>query len=188
MPYCRVTTEVKQAIIDAYENHEDYLEAARPLQLKRTTAYGIVRRWKEKGIFQQRGGGVRIQRVKVDEEMKNAAIAIVEAHSAFTLKQILEELQRRLLDKPPISITTLAKLLDGQLITMKKLEDIPIDRNRIDVKNDRREYARWLTTEALNENLIYVDECGFNLFTQRTRRRARIGQRAVRQVLNTTVE
>ena len=140
-------------------------------------------------LIQQRRGGVRIQRVKVDEEMKNAAIAIVEAHSAFTLKQILEELQRRLLDKPPISITTLAKLLDGQLITIKKLEDIlPIDRNRIDVKNDRREYARWLTTEALNENLIYVDECGFNLFTQRTRRRARIGQRAVRQVLNTTVE
>ena len=65
---------------------------------------------------------------------------------------------------------------------MKKLEDIP---NRIDVKKDRREYDRWLTTEALKENLIYVDECGFNLFTRRTRGRARIGQRAVRQVLNT---
>ena len=109
MPYCRVTTEVKQAIIDAYENHEDYLEAARLLQVKWTTAYGIVPRWKEKGVIEQRPGGV-----KVDEEMKNAAIAIVEAYSGFTLKQILKELQRRLPDKPPISITTLAKLLDGQ--------------------------------------------------------------------------
>ena len=33
-----------------------------------------------------------------------------------------------------------------------------------------------------NSNFIFVDECGFNLFTARTRGRARINQRAVRQV------
>ncbi len=35
---------------------------------------------------------------------------------------------------------------------------------------------------ARNTNLVYVDECGFNLFTRRTRGRALVGQRAVRQV------
>lgn len=33
-----------------------------------------------------------------------------------------------------------------------------------------------------NTNFIFVDECGFNLFTARTRGRARINQRAIRQV------
>ena len=36
--------------------------------------------------------------------------------------------------------------------------------------------------EVVNQNLVFVDEAGFNLYTRRTRGRASIGQRAVRQV------
>ena len=164
MPYQRVSTSVKQTIIDASRRDDDYVEAAKLLGVKRTTAYGIVRRWKEKGVVEQQRGGFRLQRVKVDDEMREMAVRIVEEHPAFTSKQITQELRVRLPDKPAISISSLANLLDGQLIKMKKLEDFPQERNRPDVKEERQEYARWLTTEGVNNNIIYLDECGFNLF------------------------
>ena len=44
------------------------------------------------------------------------------------------------------------------------------------------EYAQWFMARGIQCNLIYVDECGFNLYTRKTRGRAVIGQRAVRQV------
>ena len=64
---------------------------------------------------------------------------------------------------------------------MKKLENAPIDRNSPGTKASRRDYAVWFMQNA-NANFIFVDECGFNLYTARTRGRARINQRAVRQV------
>ena len=36
--------------------------------------------------------------------------------------------------------------------------------------------------EGVNQNLVFVDEAGFNLYIRRTRGRASIGQRAVRQM------
>ena len=148
MPYQTVPTSKKQAIIDAFERQEDYVEAVRLLWVKRTTAYGIVRRWKENGVVERPRGGLRQQRVKVDDEMRNAAVNIVEQHSAYTLKQILEELLRRLPDKPIISISSLANILDGKLVTFKKLEDNPQDCNRPDVKENCREYARYWQGKA----------------------------------------
>jgi len=200
MPYNRISEETKRQIVAAYNNEEDYIDVARILGVKRTTAYGIIRRHQEHGAVVRPRGGARV--IKVDDEMKNCVVEIVEEHAAFTLKQVIcftllkvisleiilmfhvqinEELQVRLPNKPNIHISTLAKALDGMLVRLKKLEDAPIDRNSPATKELRREYATWFMQNA-NANFIFVDECGFNLFTARTRGRARINQRAVRQV------
>ena len=150
------------------------------VQVKRTTACGIVRRWRQTGAVERPRGGFREQRKKIDEEMKTTAVTIVEDHPAFTL----DELHQSLRDKSRISLTSLVNILDGQFISLKKLEDAPTDRNRLNVKEERREFALWLTSEGINKNLVYVEENGFNLFTRRTKGRARVGQRVVRQVLN----
>jgi len=73
-------------------------------------------------------------------------------------------------------------MLDGQQITMKKLDDASVERNSLATKEKRREYAAWLAAEGVNQNMVYLDECGFNLHTRRTSGGARVGQRAVRQV------
>ena len=39
---------------------------------------------------------------------------------------------------------------------MKKLEDIPTDRSRFAIKEER-----WFTTDALNGNLLFAEECDF---------------------------
>ena len=71
------------------------------------------------------------------------------------------------------------------MIVLKKMETVAVDRNRDDVKNRRAEYANWyIQTIHANHppDLVFVDESGFNLWTSRTRGRARRGERAVRVV------
>ena len=61
----------------------------------------------------------------------------------------------------------------------KKLEDAPAERNNHSTKLMRQE---WMLLEGVNQNLVFVDEAGFNFYTRRTRGRASVGQHAVRQV------
>lgn len=182
MPYQQISKVDKQRIVDAHNNDEDYVETARLLGIKRTTAWAIIRRFLQTGLVVRPRGGFRQETNKVDDEMRNALVAIVEEHSAFTLSQIKNELQVRLPAKPAISIASVRKILDGQLMRMKKLEDAPIERNSEATKQARQRYAQWMMQEGMNQHLVFVDEAGFNLHTRRTRGRARVGERAVRQV------
>ena len=98
-------------------------------------------------------------------------------------------------------VATVARMLEGQLIRVKKLEDAPVNRNAQHTLNARHEYVTWMTQQGVNKTLIFVDEAGkyvihtffvkvhaiafisgFNLHTRRTRGRAAVGERAVRQV------
>ena len=102
MPNQRISLATKQAIVDAFSREEDYVAAARLLQVKRTTAHSIVNRWIQYGHVERPRGGFRQGRVKVDEEMKDAVVEIVGMFPAFTLKQINEELRRQFPQKPNI--------------------------------------------------------------------------------------
>jgi len=74
-------------------------------------------------------------------------------------------------------------MLHGQLIGLKRMETVAANRNSEEVKLARREYAEWLVqAHGHNEEIIFIDESGFNLWLARTRGRARVGQRAVRTV------
>ena len=140
----------------------------------------ISRKFQGKEVhFKERGAA---HNVKVDAEVELEARDIVECHSDYTLDQINRELQRRLPNKPSISRSTLARLRELSLVSLKKLEDIPAARNSEDTKNARQQYATWLLQEGLEQRLIFVDEAGINLFTRRTRGRAPVGQRATRVV------
>ena len=70
-------------------------------------------------------------------------------------------------------MSTIARCLEGKLITMKKLEQIPINRNWEELKASRKEHATWLMSQhEMGARFCYVDECGFGLYTSRTRGRA----------------
>ena len=63
------------------------------------------------------------------------------------------------------------------------METVPQDRNRPDVFDIRRAYAAWyLEVTNLEQPPELIDESGFNLWTARSRGRARRGARAVRVV------
>lgn len=181
--YQKISEMDKRRLVAAFEDDaQDYLEVARILNIKRTTAWSIIQRHIEHGVVVRPRGGHRDGAQKVDGEMTEVLVAIVAEFPAYTLTQINTELQRRLPQKPVISVATVCKMLDAQLITTKKLEDAPMERNSDATKAARHEYATWLMEDGVNRNLVFVDEAGYNLYTRRTRGRAERGQRAVRQV------
>ena len=61
-------------------------------------------------------------------------------------------------------MSTITRCLEGKLITMKKLEQIPINRNREELKESMKEHVAWLMSQhELDARFCYVDECGFGL-------------------------
>jgi hypothetical protein len=82
-------------------------------------------------------------------------------------------------DAPDISLCSISRALDGQLISLKLLRQVPIDWNSNVTKEARRMHAEWLLDEGSQQHLIYMDEFGVNLWTARTQGRAPRGQRAV---------
>ena len=69
---------------------------------------------------------------------------IVEEHTEFTLQQINNELRLRLPHNPLICLSSLCKALRCQLITLKTMKNVPVDRNRDDVKMSRLMFIEWL--------------------------------------------
>ena len=65
---------------------------------------------------------------------------------------------------------------------MKLVRPLPADRNRPDVLNKRVDYANWFMNHAIVRHCVFVDECGYNIWTARSHGRARQGERAYRHV------
>lgn len=180
MSYQKISQNDKERLVECHVNGGDYVELAGVLGIKRKTAYSIIARYKATGCIIRRRGGNR--HPKITDDMRTTCVEIIEENPNYTLDQINDELKRRLPDAAHICISTLGRILDGELITIKKLEDSPTERNSSSVKNQRRGYAEWLLQDGVNNQLIFIDEAGYNLHTKRTRGRARRGERAVRVV------
>ena len=180
-----ISVEDKKRLVRAHLSQQDYQLLADQLGIKRTTARKIVSNAMKQEdptnfISNPRGGA---HHVKVDEEMREAIANIIGRNPAATLRTINEELQRELPDKPVVSYKYLSTICKGMFFTLKKLEAAPADRNKTEVKQARKEYARWFIEVAfLSPRVIYIDESGYNVWTQRTRGRAIVGERAVRIV------
>ena len=86
--------------------------------------------------------------------------------------------------KPAISRSTLARALDGMLLNLKLAEDIPEGRNDDRNLQQRVDYAQWFLRQGVLDHCIYIDECGYNLWTRRSYGRAPRGQPVRRVVHN----
>ena len=145
--YSKISTEDKAHIFQAYTRGEDYLQLARQINVKRTTAYQIIRRaLANEGVNTFLLGGVRS--VKVNEDVVNSAIDIVSEHPEYTLIMINQELRLRLPNTPHVTPSAFSNLLKRQLITMKKLEDAPAERNSERAKTQRGDFTTWLLQNA----------------------------------------
>ena len=109
----------KARIFETYTPGEDYLQLARQINVKRTTAYHIIRRaLANEGVVAFPRGGV--PSVRVNENMVNSAIDIVSEHPEYTVMMINQELRLRLPNAAHVAPSTINNLLKGQLISMKK--------------------------------------------------------------------
>ena len=58
----------------------------------------------------------------------------------------------------------------------------PTEWKRPDVIQKRHDYANWFMGQAIVSHTVFVDECGYNIWTARSQARAIQGERAHRQV------
>ena len=181
MARARISNEDKQRLVDAHDRGEDYVDLARQLNIKQGTAWAIISRaHRRDGVVALPRGGPR--RMKLDDEIRNTLVQLVEEHPTFTLVQLKTELEILLPNKPLLSISSIARSLTGSLIVLKKMEDAPAERNTDRTKLLRRNYAEWLMQAQVDKEIVYIDEAGLNLWVRRTRGRARRGERAVRVI------
>lgn len=122
--------------------------------------------------------------MKVYDEMKQCLNEIVDENCLLTLSEINQELRRRLPAKPFVHNRTVGKALNRMLIRIKLARPLPADRNMPDVIRKRVGYANWFMTNGILHHCVFIDECGYNIWTARRHGRARVGGRAYRQVLD----
>ena len=162
----RIPNIDRARLLAAHTNGEDFLETARLLGIKRSTAYSIIRSGRPAKLPT---GGARQAHIKVDQEICNFVAELLESNALLTLLEINHRIRTRFPHKREFSKSTLSKKLDGLLFTTKLVRDVPAERNRSDVIQARIEYATWWCSPAvINANKIYVDEMGFNIWTRRS--------------------
>lgn len=178
----RIPNESRQRLVRAFEDaNEDYLVVADTIGVNRSTARGIIATYLREGRVDERPRGGR-NNVKVDEEMKQCLNEIIDENCLLTLRELNEELRRRQPRKPFVHDRTVGKALDGMLVSVKLARSVPAERNRPDVLERRFNYASWFMTDGVINHCVFIDECGYNIWTARTCGRARVGERAYRQV------
>ena len=133
--------------------------------VNRSTARGIVARYVREGRIAERPrGGANNE------------------NCFMTLAQTNHELGRRLPQKPLIHDRTVARTLEGMLYSVKLARPLPAERNRPEVLQKRVDYANWFMGHAVVNHSVFVDECGYTIWTARSHGKARTGERAYRQV------
>ena len=136
-PYCRVSAEDRQRIVDSYLEGHDYVSCAERLGIRRSTAYSIVRSYQDHGDVQPRTrqGG---RPPKLDAEMRDFLVMLVEDLPTVTLRELNTLLRNTWPHKPHVTESTIARALSGMLISVKLCNDVPANRNRPDIVEERK--------------------------------------------------
>ena len=139
---------------------------------KKTTYYKIIN---SEGVLPD-AAGEETPRVKWGLAQIETVVQYIEdGHQQATLLELVQEFCGRR-GWPQISVTTMWRYLDGQLITLKQVQQWNQARNSPETKALRVEYVEWFMANQ-GKTFIFIDEFGFNLNTIRRMGRARSNQR-----------
>lgn len=181
MPYTRILEIDRRRLVSSYQAGRDWRRLANDLGIKRTAASNIVRRFvdEDRIAYKVRGGA---KAAKITAEMLRSLEDYISIKPTVTLAELRDKLVTDFPNAPPVSTQAISKRLDGTLqITLKNVRDIHDGWNAEETKNQRFEYMHWLLEHGvLQRNLIYMDECGCNVWTARSKGWAGVGDRAVR--------
>lgn len=130
-------------------------------------------------VMKRRGGP---HNVVWNDEMNFAALCAIEIWPDITLDGIKENIEiyfDTILGQPcpTVSLSTIWRHLDGELITFKKVSHVPFDRNTDRTLDLRYEFAANWHMLIDHKTPIFVDESGASLFTRRQYGRSRRGDR-----------
>lgn len=177
-PYARISLVDRQRIVNAFRNGDNWKELARMMGLAKQTARNIVSTYVGTGRTDTMPkGGLR--RIKLTQPLVERIMDFVNSYPTATLEQMRLHLLQGNDEAPNVSLTAISRALDGRLITLKLLREVPVDWNTNVTKEARRMHVQWLLDEGSQEHLLFMDEFGVNIWTARTHGRAPRGTPAV---------
>lgn len=112
------------------------------------------------------------------QDQIDASIGYIEQINPQITLEDLRDIMVGYFNFPSISVSTLWRYLDGELITVKLATFQNQQRNALITRLSRRNYSYFFLGHQ-NWNYFYIDECGFSLNTTRRVARAERGQKAV---------
>ena len=177
----RISAIDREHLIKAFEDGRDIVRLTSAIGVSRRSAYRIVRSFCDEGRRQalpQSGGRQKI----LSADHLDYLVSCIQDKPTITLLEMKGKLLSAFPGLPAMSLTTISRALDGSLITLKLLRSVPTQWNADDVKSERVEYVNWYFQEGTQREIVFVDECGFNIWTSRTQGRSARGSRAVRIV------
>ena len=115
----------------------------------------------------------------VDDEVRQCLQDIISEKCVLTQSQVNGELKRRLPAKRLIHDRTVAPNLERMLFRVKLVRPVLADRKDIMFCKEGKKME---TGSSIMRHYVFIDECGYNIWTARNHGRERQGMRAYRQV------
>jgi transposase len=180
-----ISQDTKERFVQFVQSNpgDSILSAAKVFGLAASTAYAILRRYETNGTTASKPrGGARI--CKMTPPAVESLSEWLELQPDLTLGQLSEKLVNS--HSIAVSKQAISRALTRNGFTVKLLRTIPISRNCQSTLQSRKEYAQKFLGEAPSDtrNIIWIDECGFNLHIRRKFGRARMGRHASIEVPN----
>ena len=172
----KIENNVKKLFIEHIENGLHSIKsAAKIFAIPYTTAYGIYKKsLKNSDETINTHGGKR--NIKITEDIKNLISNLIEERPDLTLKKIADIIANE--KNVVLSISSISKTLTKLNFTFKLLRYIPVARNLPEKILARYNYAVDYNANSPNnrQNIIWLDETGFNLHIRRKFGRAKKGE------------
>lgn len=113
-----------------------------------------------------------------NENIGHIITGIIDNKNDYIQSELKEDLSNMSVN---ISQPTISREIKKVKYTRKRLTKIPVERNTPQMIDTRRSYARSMA-HIRDENLIFLDECGFNRHTSRAYGYSPVNQKAVKFV------
>nr|XP_022911119.1 uncharacterized protein LOC111422125 [Onthophagus taurus] len=169
--YNKVSAADRRRIMKAYEDGKNWRQTAQDLGVNVRTAYEWLKNDQEDP--KPKGGSKSKKTLAIDE----ALVRWIEEDSTLTLKDLSNRVHNEF--ELRVSINTIKNWLDGKLFSLKKIRPHVANINTYENKVKRREYVeKLLESRGNGRDLIWIDECNFNLYCRRNEGRSKIGHRA----------
>lgn len=182
-PYQRISQTDRERLVRCFDEERDWHALATGLGINRNSARSIILKFRRTGeVGARQRGGRRDGRTRVTADVREAAVEMISVNPQLTLLQLSEDLGRQFDHQPRLSVSSIARILDGQLYSLKIARPVPFAWNTPENKTKRRTYAEWFTVHAQHRHNVYLDEFGINVWTRRTQGRAVRGERAIRHL------
>lgn len=171
--YAKISFEIRQRILDAWERGDDPYAVGSANGVKRRTICDLLARGTAE--VKPRGGA---KGTKITPAMKTFLQDVVGKAPDSTLQELADGLEHQF--HVQVTPQAVGRVLDGISYTVKQLRSEPDAMNSEEVKEKRFQYSQALLERHLGGCRFYcMDETNMNIHCKRSNGRARKGERAV---------